>query len=86
MASLPSSLPPPPPPLHATGEFSNNRAHSNMFYGLRIHPEYYPAANPCSVDPTNLNKPFVQVQISLTAPMFVHSTGILAVPCTGAPC
>lgn len=27
----------------------NNLAHSNQFYGLRIHPEYYQmASNPCS--------------------------------------
>jgi hypothetical protein len=24
------------------GEFSNNAAHSNLYYGLRIFPEYYP--------------------------------------------
>lgn len=30
------------------GEFTNNRAHSNMFYGLRIHPEFYPRVNPCN--------------------------------------
>eukprot|EP00798_Chlamydomonas_sp_ICE-L_P008885 gene8886-3764_t len=29
------------------GEFSNNRAHSNMFYGLRIHPQYFPKEVPC---------------------------------------
>ena len=28
-------------------QFSNNTAHSNMFYGLRIHPEYYPRNDPC---------------------------------------
>ncbi len=30
------------PKFTPLGEFSNNAAHSNMFYGLRIHPEYYP--------------------------------------------
>ncbi|GAX81123.1 hypothetical protein CEUSTIGMA_g8557.t1 [Chlamydomonas eustigma] len=50
------------PKFTPLGEFSNNRAHSNMFYGLRIHPEYYPSANPCSVvDPTVLSNPFAQV-------------------------
>ncbi|KAG2491954.1 hypothetical protein HYH03_009686 [Edaphochlamys debaryana] len=29
-------------------EFSNNTAHGNMFYGLRIHPEYYPRNDPCN--------------------------------------
>ncbi|KAG2496270.1 hypothetical protein HYH03_005503 [Edaphochlamys debaryana] len=29
-------------------EFSNNTAHGNMFYGLRIHPEYYPRNSPCN--------------------------------------
>jgi hypothetical protein len=27
--------------------FKDNVAHSNMFYGLRIFPEYYPKVNPC---------------------------------------
>jgi hypothetical protein len=27
--------------------FKDNVAHSNMFYGLRIHPEFYPKINPC---------------------------------------
>jgi hypothetical protein len=26
---------------------ANNTAHSNMFYGLRVHPEFYPLASPC---------------------------------------
>ncbi|GIL53440.1 hypothetical protein Vafri_9024 [Volvox africanus] len=29
-------------------EFTNNTAHSNMFYGLRIHPEFYPRNIPCN--------------------------------------
>eukprot|EP00798_Chlamydomonas_sp_ICE-L_P018974 gene18974-25550_t len=35
------------PKFTALGEFSNNTAHSNMFYGLRIHPEFYPKQDPC---------------------------------------
>lgn len=31
-------------------EFSNNTAHSNMFYGLRVHPEFLPVTNPCAYD------------------------------------
>ncbi|EFJ47175.1 hypothetical protein VOLCADRAFT_92352 [Volvox carteri f. nagariensis] len=29
-------------------EFTNNTAHSNQFYGLRIHPEFYPRNVPCT--------------------------------------
>ncbi|EFJ47177.1 hypothetical protein VOLCADRAFT_92355 [Volvox carteri f. nagariensis] len=29
-------------------EFTNNTAHSSMFYGLRIHPEFYPRNIPCN--------------------------------------
>ncbi len=29
-------------------EFTNNRAHSNLFYGLRVHPEYYPVETACN--------------------------------------
>ncbi|EFJ47178.1 hypothetical protein VOLCADRAFT_92358 [Volvox carteri f. nagariensis] len=29
-------------------EFTNNTAHSSMFYGLRIHPEFYPRNVPCN--------------------------------------
>ena len=36
------------PKFTPLGEFTNNTAHSNMFYGLRIHPEYYPRNNPCN--------------------------------------
>jgi hypothetical protein len=35
------------PKFVALRRFANNVAHSNMFYGLRIHPEYYPKTNPC---------------------------------------
>lgn len=35
------------PKFNPLGEFSNNHAHSNLFYGLRVHPEYYPRHNPC---------------------------------------
>lgn len=28
-------------------QFKDNVAHSNMFYGFRIHPEYYPIQRPC---------------------------------------
>uniref|UniRef100_A0A383WCP6 Fibrocystin-L n=1 Tax=Tetradesmus obliquus TaxID=3088 RepID=A0A383WCP6_TETOB len=35
------------PKFVALRRFANNAAHSNMFYGLRIHPEYYPKTNPC---------------------------------------
>ncbi len=31
------------------GEFTNNLAHSNMFYGLRIHPQYFPTADACAI-------------------------------------
>ena len=30
------------PKFTQLGEFRNNTAHSNMFYGLRIYPEYFP--------------------------------------------
>lgn len=30
------------PKFTPLGRFENNVAHSNMFYGLRVHPEYYP--------------------------------------------
>ncbi|KAJ9512732.1 hypothetical protein QJQ45_019041, partial [Haematococcus lacustris] len=33
------------------GAFINNTAHSSMFYGLRIHPEYQPMLNPCGSQP-----------------------------------
>ncbi|GFH13124.1 fibrocystin-L [Haematococcus lacustris] len=29
------------------GAFINNTAHSSMFYGLRIHPEYQPVSDTC---------------------------------------
>lgn len=35
------------PKFNPLGGFTNNTAHSNMFYGLRVHPEFYPLANPC---------------------------------------
>eukprot|EP00775_Hariotina_reticulata_P007195 gene7195-7409_t len=35
------------PKYEALGVFRNNVAHSNQFYGLRIHPEYYPRTDPC---------------------------------------
>lgn len=36
------------PKYSPLGAFRNNVAHSNTFYGLRVHPEYYPLARPCS--------------------------------------
>ncbi|GFR40478.1 hypothetical protein Agub_g1045 [Astrephomene gubernaculifera] len=37
-------------------EFTNNTAHSNQFYGFRIHPEYYPRNVPCNA----FSSPFSQ--------------------------
>ena len=31
-----------------SGGFASNTAHSALLYGLRVHPEYFPRANPCS--------------------------------------
>ncbi|KAG1667228.1 hypothetical protein FOA52_009793 [Chlamydomonas sp. UWO 241] len=36
------------PKFTSLGQFKNNRAHSNMFYGLRVHPEFYPTESPCT--------------------------------------
>jgi hypothetical protein len=36
------------PKFTPLGKFQNNRAHSNLIYGLRVHPEFYPTAAPCS--------------------------------------
>eukprot|EP00879_Flechtneria_rotunda_P011345 GHRR01011850.1.p1 GENE.GHRR01011850.1~~GHRR01011850.1.p1 ORF type:complete len:1721 (+),score=430.30 GHRR01011850.1:1256-6418(+) len=35
------------PKYERMGVFKNNVAHSNQFYGLRIHPEYYARVDPC---------------------------------------
>eukprot|EP00878_Enallax_costatus_P024164 GHUV01025763.1.p1 GENE.GHUV01025763.1~~GHUV01025763.1.p1 ORF type:complete len:516 (+),score=80.92 GHUV01025763.1:1100-2647(+) len=35
------------PKYETMGVFKNNLAHSNQFYGLRIHPEYYQQSCPC---------------------------------------
>ncbi|KXZ47880.1 hypothetical protein GPECTOR_32g493 [Gonium pectorale] len=35
------------PKFTPLGVIQNNVAHSNMFYGFRIHPEYYPKTEPC---------------------------------------
>ena len=67
------------------GEFTNNRAHSNMvrtglehpivfltldttlsiptlqFYGLRIHPEFYPSSGFCGNDINDVKARFYQV-------------------------
>lgn len=37
------------PKFTPLAQFRNNVAHSNMFYGLRIHPEYYPIQRPCDM-------------------------------------
>ena len=52
------------PRFSPLGEFTNNRAHSNMFYGLRIHPEFYPTNGFCGSDLDNLNNKFNQVPAS----------------------
>jgi hypothetical protein len=44
------------PKFTRLGKFENNRAHSNMFYGLRIFPEFYPSSNPCGGDKRNAIK------------------------------
>ncbi|PNH00239.1 Fibrocystin-L, partial [Tetrabaena socialis] len=36
------------PKFTPLGAFTNNSAHSNIFYGLRVHPEYYPKQDPCN--------------------------------------
>ncbi|KAG2448780.1 hypothetical protein HYH02_006132 [Chlamydomonas schloesseri] len=36
------------PKFTPLGRWENNVAHSNMFYGLRVHPEYYPRKEPCN--------------------------------------
>ncbi|KAG2432951.1 hypothetical protein HXX76_008679 [Chlamydomonas incerta] len=36
------------PKFTPLGRFENNVAHSNIFYGLRVHPEYYPKKEPCA--------------------------------------
>ena len=35
-----------------------------MFYGLRVHPEFYPRVNPCAGDPLNIAdpNPFIQAR------------------------
>ncbi|KXZ47885.1 hypothetical protein GPECTOR_32g498 [Gonium pectorale] len=45
------------PKFTPLGVIQNNVAHSNMFYGFRIHPEYYPKQNPCS----NFMSSYIQV-------------------------
>ncbi|KXZ43941.1 hypothetical protein GPECTOR_77g37 [Gonium pectorale] len=45
------------PKFTQLGEFYNNSAHSNIHYGFRIHPEYYPRNVPCN----GFNTPFAQV-------------------------
>ena len=35
------------PKLMPLGQFRDNAAHSNLRYGLRIFPEYYPNSEPC---------------------------------------
>lgn len=35
------------PKFTPLAQFKDNVAHSNMFYGFRIHPEYYPVQRPC---------------------------------------
>ena len=35
------------PKYMALGAFEGNAAHSNRFYGLRVHPEWFPEENPC---------------------------------------
>ena len=52
------------PRFSPLGEFTNNRAHSNMFYGLRIHPEFYPSSGFCGGDLGDLKRPFNQVPAS----------------------
>ena len=37
------------PKFTPLAQFKNNVAHSNMFYGFRIHPEYYPIQRPCDM-------------------------------------
>ena len=32
----------------SSGGFASNTAHSALLYGLRVHPEYFPRASPCS--------------------------------------
>ncbi|KAL6747058.1 hypothetical protein V8C86DRAFT_3034101 [Haematococcus lacustris] len=50
------------PKFQPLGEFYNNKAHSNKFYGLRIHPEWYPMRNPCAASPLDgFWVPFPQV-------------------------
>lgn len=41
------------PKFTQLGRFEGNRAHSSMFYGLRIFPEFYPSSNPCGTDKGN---------------------------------
>jgi hypothetical protein len=33
---------------------ADNAAHSNLFYGLRVHPEFYPLSNPCDQSKFNM--------------------------------
>lgn len=37
------------PKFTPLAQFKDNVAHSNMFYGFRIHPEYYPIQRPCDM-------------------------------------
>jgi len=36
------------PKFMPLGQFDGNSSHSNRFYGVRVHPEWFPVENPCA--------------------------------------
>jgi hypothetical protein len=81
------------PKFTRLGRFEGNRAHSSMFYGLRIFPEFYPSSNPCgSGDQGNSIKAefrgltsykngmkcAIATQVRTAWPMFTHFASVHA--------
>lgn len=70
----------------------DNVAHSNMFYGMRVHPEFYPLVNPCAgftafnqvpavfqglISYKNGIKGLIATQVRMSAPTSIHFSPFL---------